>query len=158
MRSVREQWIRDLPRSRMVYPDTFLEKARYWFWRAYTPIHPYVRDLSTATVIPYKGRQRFLIGKINPERSLQEFVAHLVAQGFANHFVAWKDTGELVSLRRPDGFRHQYHVRIFADGEVRGHYEYTPEYKPFQHLFQRGFEERTKEFNTFFQDWVVPAS
>ncbi len=158
MRAGKEQWIEDLPRSRMIYPDTFLEKIRYWFWRFYTPFHPYLRDLSTTTrVIRHKGRQNFLLGKLNPAHSTREFVSHLVNQGFANHFVAWKDTDELVSLRRPDGFRRQYHVRIFTDGEVRGHYEYTPEYKPIQHLFQTGFEERTDDFKKMLQDWVVPA-
>ena len=159
MRAGKEQWIEDLPRSRMIYPDTFLEKVRYWFWRLYTPFHPYLRDLSTKTrIIRHKGRQDFLVGKVDPTRSVREFVSYLVDQGFANHFVAWKDTDELVSLRRPDGFQRQYHVRIFTDGEVRGHYEYTPEYKPIQHLFQTGFEARTDDFKEILQDWVVPAS
>lgn len=158
MRAGKEQWIEDLPRSRMIYPDTFLEKARYWFWHFYTPLHPYLRDLSISTrVIRHNERQPFLVGKLDPARPVQEFVSHLIDQGFANHFVAWKDTDELVSLRRPDGFRRQYHVRIFTDGEVRCHYEYTPEYRPIQHLVRRGFEERSADFKEIVQDWVVPV-
>ncbi len=143
----------------MVYPDTLPEKLRYWFWRLYTPLHPYVRDLSTAIgIVRHKGRQNFLIGKLDPTRSIKEFVTHLVAQGFANHFVAWKDTDELISLRRTEGFKYQYHVRIFADGEVRCHYEYTPEYRPIQHLKQKGFQNRNDEFITMFKDWIIPVN
>lgn len=156
MRLAKEQWIEDVPRSRMIYPDTFLERILYWVWSLYTPFHPYVRDVSTALrVVRHEGRQDFLIGTIHSSRSVRELVSYLVTQGFGNHFVAWKDTDELVSLRRPDGFRRQYHVRIFTDGEVRGHYEYTPEYRPIQHLIQTGFEERTEEFKALLRDWIV---
>lgn len=158
MGSPKASWIAELPHSRMVYPDTFLEQIRYWFWRLYTPLHPYLRDLSTKLrIIRHEGRQDFLVGKINTEHSVRDFVSYLVAQGFGNHFVAWKDTDELVSLRRTEGFRYQYHVRIFNDGEVRCHYEYTPEYRPIQHLIQSGFEERTAEFRAILEDWIVPA-
>lgn len=158
MRAAKEQWIEDVPRSRMIYPSTFFEKILYWIWSVYTPFHPYVRDFSTALrIVRHEGRQDFLIGTIHPSRSTQDLVSYLVTQGFGNHFVAWKDTDELVSLRRPDGFRYQYHVRIFTDGEVRGHYEYTPEYRPIQHLQQTGFEGRSEEFRALLQDWVLPA-
>jgi hypothetical protein len=142
----------------MEYPDTLLEKIRYWFWRLYTPFHPYVRDISTTLrIVRHEGRQDFLLGRIHPERGARELVSYLVTQGFGNHFVAWKDTDELVSLRKTEGFRYQYHVRIFTDGEVRCHYEYTPEYRPIQHLIQTGFEERTIEFRNLLKDWIVPA-
>ena len=166
MSSPKDQWIKDIPQSRMSYPTTFLDKCKYWFWRIYTPLHLYVRDISTylgidrlkKTDVRHDGRQNFLLGTLNPARSMREFVSFLVAQGFGNHFIAWKDTDELISLRKTDGFKHQYHVRIFTDGEVRCHYEYTPEYRPIQHLFQFGFEARPDEFKKIVQDWVVPAN
>lgn len=142
----------------MEYPDTFLEKIRYWFWRFYTPLHPYVRDFSTSIrVMRHEGRQDFLMGTIAPTRSVREFVSYLIEQGFGNHFVAWKDTDELVSLRRTIGFRYQHHVRVFTDGEVRCHYEYTPEYRPIQHLIQTGFEEPSAELRDILRDWILPA-
>jgi len=82
----------------------------------------------------------------------------LLNKVLGNHFIAWKDTDEVVSLRRTVGFHYQYHVRIFKDGEVRCHYEFTPEYRPLQHLIQVGFEDRTPEFKNIVQDWVVPAA
>lgn len=168
MFSRQEKWIRDLPRSRMIYPDTRHEKVKYWFWRVYTPLHPYVRYVSyrlgvakilAQQVVPEMadtGRQNFLIGTIHPERSIQEFVTFLVSKGFGNHFVAWKDMDEVVSLRRPVSFRNQYHIRIFSDGEIRGHYEYTPEYHALLHLIRVGFEDRTAEFRELFHGWLTP--
>ena len=159
MPSPKDQWIIDVPQSRMSYPTTFLDKCKYWFWRIYTPIHPYVRDISTFIgIVRHSGRQNFLLGTVSPAHTTREFVSFLVEQGFGNHFVAWKDTDELISLRRTDGFRYQYHVRIFTDGEVRCHYEYTPEYRPLRHLFQFGFEARPDEFKKIVRDWVVPAN
>lgn len=156
------QWIRDLPRSKMRYPTRLRDRAKYVFWRTYTPFHPLLRGtarvfgLDTESFVETEeGRQNFPLGHIAPGVSLKEFVEHLVDNGFANHFVAWKDDGELVSLRRVENFTHQYHIRIFTDGEVRGHYEFTPECYPFLHLKARGQERRTEEFRALFGNRVV---
>lgn len=153
----------------MVYPSTPHDRLKYWFWRAYTPLHPLVRGVSSSLgiskfliwcVVPesrHTGRQDFLIGTLDPSCSIREFVSFLVAHGFTNHFVAWKDADELVSLRRLVDFRRQYHIRVFKDGEVRCHYEYTPEYRPVQHLIRIGFEDRTDEFKNLVKDWLVPV-
>ena len=156
-------WIQELPRSRIRYPKRLADRAKYVFWRAYTPCHPLVRGAArriglspVAFGVPTKqGRQNYLLGHIAPDISLQDFVSYLVSQGFANHFVAWKDAGELVSLRRIENFTHQYHVRIFADGEVRGHYEFTPECYPFSHLKAVGQEPRHEEFAKLFAGRVI---
>ena len=157
MRSQKEQWVADLPQSRMGYPVTVPDRFKYWFWRFYTPFHPYIRDVSTSIgIVRHEGRQDFLMGTLRPSRSARDLASFLVEKGFGNHFIAWKDTDELVSLRRTDGFRYQYHVRIFKDGEVRCHYEYTPEYSPVRHLIQIGFEDRTAEFRNILKDWILP--
>lgn len=159
MRGKKEKWIEEVPRSRMSFPTALHDQVKYFFWRLYTPFHPVLRDVSTwLGVVRHEGRQDFLLGILNPAHSVREFVSFLVEQGFGNHFIAWKDTDELVSLRRTDGFRYQYHLRIFKDGEVRCHYEFTPEYRPLGHLLQIGFEDRASEFKTIVQDWVVPLS
>jgi len=141
----------------MRYPTRLRDRAKYVFWRTYTPLHPLLRG--TARVLgvsaesfvgAHQGRQNYSLGHIAPHLSLQEFVAYLVSQGYANHFVAWKDEGEAVSLRRVENFTHQYHIRIFTDGEVRGHYEFTPECYPFLHLKAMGQEHRPEEFAKLF--------
>ena len=165
-----EPWIKALPTSRVAYPSAPHDRFKYWFWRLYTPLHPFVRDASyrigigqliLRRIVPevrHTGRQDFLIGTMRPERSVREFVSFLISQGFGNQFVAWRDVDELVSLRQTVGFKHQYHLRIFKDGEVRGHYEFTPEYHPVLHLVRIGFEEKTAEFKTLLQKWVEPTS
>ena len=160
-----EGWIDALPHSRMVYPEGILDRMKYWFWRVYGPIHPLIRNTSTALgfdagffgeSLDENGRQDFLIGTLHPERTLRDFAMYLVENGFANHFVAWKDSGEVISLRKTVGFHYQYHIRVFGDGEVRCHYEYTPEYRPLQHLLSIGLEDRREEFRNLMQEWVVP--
>lgn len=169
MFSNQEKWVRDLPRSRMVYPDDFINRFKYWFWTIYARFYPLIRSVMYRLGIGkfiikhvdrnagIKGRQEFLIGNLHPERTIKEFALFLVEQGFGNHFVAWKDAGEVVSLRRTVGFEYQYHLRIFTDGEVRCHYEYTPEYHPFLHLLRVGFEDRAAEFKEILKDWILPA-
>ncbi|OYV84015.1 MAG: hypothetical protein B7X04_01230 [Parcubacteria group bacterium 21-54-25] len=143
----------------MVYPNTHLDRAKYLFWRAATPIHPSIRDvLTTLGIFRYSGRQPFLLGHVAPHTTLKEFIRHLIKRGYGNHFVAWHDSDELVSLRIADGFRRQYHLRVFGDGAVHGHYEYTPEAHPFLHLNQIGFEDRRDFFLAQCGELIVPAT
>lgn len=152
------QWIRNLPRSRMERPSSPEEWVKYLFWLVYTPVHPYLRDVAMRLrVVRHTRRQDFLIGKVAASQNVRDLVSFLIEKDFGNHFVAWKDPGELISLRRTDGFRRQYHLRIFKDGEIRCHYEYTPEYRPINHLIEIGFENRAAEFLQLLQGWIVPS-
>jgi hypothetical protein len=157
---------KSLPMSQMVLPDTLFERIKYAFWRVYTPFHPWVRDMSLRVGIVTKeskaarfgARQKFLLGTIAPAETIESVIAHLVGKGYYNHFVAWEDEGEIVSLRYAEDFAHQYHIRIFEDGEVRGHYEYTPECHPIMHYYERGcFEPRVEEFLKILEDKIIPA-
>lgn len=141
----------------MVRPRELHHRIKYHFWRVYTPYHSYVRDSITA-IAPMRTRKRqpYLLGHIAPRTSVEKFVAHLVKQSYAYHRVAWLDDGEVVSLRRVEDFIFQYHIRIFEDGEVRAHYEYTPECHPISHLLEIGHEDRREEFFKEFGDHVIP--
>jgi len=151
------EWIKHLPASQMVYPDTISHRIKYYLWRVYTPYHPFVRDSVTAIApLRNRGRQPYLLGKVASHTSIEKFVAHLIDLGYAYHRVAWLDDGEVVSLRYVENFIFQYHVRIFEDGEVRGHYEYTPECYPFLHLLEIGHEDRREEFLEIFGDHIIP--
>lgn len=151
----------------MEYPTGVFNQFKYWFWTVYMRFYPAIRRIAYHLGIGeffinrfeggHKGRQPFLMGTIDPSRSVSDLSLFLVEKGYANHFVAWKDAGELVSLRKTVGFEYQYHLRIFKDGEVRCHYEYTPECHPYLHMLQRGFESRTKEFQELLQGWIIPA-
>jgi hypothetical protein len=159
-------WAHALPASKMVWPSAFFDKWKYIFWRLYTPYHPFFRDTSLklgiisaeAKVARWGARQRYLLGNIAPDETIESVVEYLLKNGFGNHFVAWEDEGEVVSLRYVENFKYQYHVRIFEDGEVRAHYEYTPECHPFHHYYEVGFEDRREHFLSILGDRIVPAS
>lgn len=160
--------VKALPASKMVRPSSFRDQLKYAFWMMYTPYHPRVRDTLTHfglrdtlvrfKVIQHAGRQDFLLGTIAPGYSVRDVVLHLVDQGFGNHFVAWKDDGEVVSLRYVENFSHQYHIRIFEDGEIRGHFEHTPECHPLKHLKEVGQESRHDHFLMILGEKIVPHS
>ena len=140
-------WEKSLPSSTMIYPSSIQDRLKYHLWKLYTPFHPRVRDLAlTLKIVSHSGRQNYLIGKISPGQTIKNIVDLFIAHGYGNHFIAWKDEGELVSLRRVVDFKYQYHIRIFADGEIRGHYEYTPECYPFLHLKAVDQIDRREEF------------
>ena len=104
-----------------------------------------------------KGRQKYHLGYIAPGKTLQDLEKHLYEKwGFGNHFVAWEDEGQVLSWRKLVDFSHQYHIRIFSDGEIRGHYEYTPEAKPIDHFKEVGEKENFAEFKKFLGEFVVP--
>lgn len=141
----------------MVYPERLHHRIKYYFWLAYTPYHPLVRDGALRLrLIRRRGRQPFLLGTIAPGVSIEEFVRFLIEKGYAYHRVAWEDDGELVSLRYVEDFAYQYHIRVFEDGEVRGHYEYTPECYPLKHLREIGQEDRRERFLALFGTMLIP--
>lgn len=156
---------RSLPYSAMIYPASLSERFKYLVWRVITPIHPYIRDLIPQHIIERRyakyrpnGRQEFLLGHVAPNETIESVVEYLIGKGYGNHFVALRDQGEVIGLRYVSNFRHQYHIRIFEDGEVRGHYEYTTECHPFLHDKQIGFEARTEEFLKLLGNKIVPVS
>src|ERR1043166_1702968 len=138
-----------VPRSKMARPKHLHHWPKFVFWRIATPFHPLLRDVSVKLglvdfdqFVDNKGRQIYLVGTLRPENSVENLVEYLTEKGYGHNAVAWQDTGEVASLRLPDGFRFQYHIRIFDDGEVRGHYEYTPEAHPLKHYYEVDMEER----------------
>ncbi len=151
-------WEADLPRSEIAFPASFSDRIKYALWRIYTPFHPLVRDAALVLgIVSHSGRQNFLIGKIAPNRTFKEVIDFLISRGYGNHFIAWKDDGELVSLRRLVGFSYQYHLRIFQDGEIRGHYEYTPECYPILHFRAVDQKDCRDEFQKMLGDLIVLA-
>ncbi len=150
-------WSKEIPATKMRRTKTWGDRLKYLYWKLYTPIHPYIRDIALrARVVSHGGRQEYLIGTLVPDISLEDFVAFLISHGYGNHFIAWKDDDELISMRYSEDFKTQYHLRIFSDGEVRGHFEFTPEYRPYRHLKKIGQEDRREYFIGLLKDWIVP--
>jgi hypothetical protein len=150
---------KSIPNSVLPRPKGFRNRSKYVFWKAIYPIHGTSRDLLLSLgILHHEGRQHYLLGRLAPGRSMAKFVKYLAAKNYLNHFVALKDDNEVVSVRRVVDFEHQYHLRVFKDGEVRGHYEYTPESHPKWHMEKVGQEPRREEFLKILGDWIIPAS
>ncbi len=150
---------RQIPDSVLPYPEGIYNRSKYVFWRVIYPFHNLGRDILLSTgIVQHHGRQNFVLGKIAPGKTIEQFMKYLETKGFANHFIAWQDDAEVVSVRRLVDFEWQYHLRIFADGEVRGHYEYTPESHPIWHVKEVRQVSRRDDFLRFLGDWVIPAA
>jgi len=130
-------------------------KESLWYFEK--PIHPYIRDgLLALHLIHHHGRQPFHIGYLAPGRSAADLRDYLIKKmGFEDHFPCWIDDGETVDLRFRQNFDWQFHLRIFNDGEIRGHHEYTPESRPIAHLTDRESTACVRDFMNFLGDWAV---
>ena len=145
-----------IPDSVLPYPHGIWNRTKYTFWKVIYPVHNITRNALLATgILSHEGRQLYAFGTLASEKNMEDFLFHLQSQGFGNHFIAWDDDDQVASLRRLDGFERQYHVRIFKDGEIRGHYEFTPEAHPILHYKATGQEHRQSDFLDFFGDWIV---
>ena len=94
----------------------------------------------------YKGREDYLLGHLKGNISIEQAKVFLENSWFHSYSVAWIDIGEILWMRKNDGFEYQYHIRVFDDGEVRWHYELTPEYARFRHFFDFDKSEKKTEF------------
>ncbi len=134
--------------------DSLYDRLKNWvWWHIISPGFPYVRDIFTFFKL-HSGRQPFHLGWLNPNKSLENFVAYLQTKGFSNHFIAWTDEGQVVSLRRRENFFFQYHLRVFKDGQICGHYEKTPEHDPIGHFCEAVFEPRRQAFLKWLGGWI----
>ena len=126
------------------------------FWFFIQPIHPYLRDgLLALKVIHHNGRQPFVLGYLAPGKKAEDLRNFLITQKyFEDHFPCWNDDGEVVDIRFCENFDWQYHLRVFNDGEIRGHHEYTPESRPIAHLKDKNSTAHTKEFLEFLEGWI----
>lgn len=146
-----------VPVSHLPAPQNIWEFIRAIFWRIYSPCHPFFRDLFLkAGLVHHAGRQHALLGKLAPGVDMKAFVEFLTSEGWGNHFMAWVDEGEVLSVRRLDGPDRQYHLRVFKDREVRGHYEFTPEAHPVRHMREDESVPRREVFLNFLGDWIEP--
>lgn len=136
----------------------FEERSERILWHFLTPVFPAVQQLFLRLhLVKHRGRQPFLLGHLASGRTAERLKRFLTQKGFGNHFIAWRDSGQILSLRKRLNFNEQYHIRIFEDGEIRGHFEETPEGHPLKHLLEIGETDRREDFLNFLGDWIIPA-
>lgn len=137
---------------------TSFDKIKYRAWRFLYKFFPSIQKalLRWGFIHHDPSRQRYHLGWLAPGQDLETLKKHLHDKwGFGNHFVAWTDTGQVLSWRKFADFQDQYHLRVYEDGEIRGHYEYTPEAHPLEHLEEKGEREATSEFAKFLGEFLV---
>lgn len=134
------------------------DKVKQKIWRFIYKFFPTLqRDfLKWHLVFHKKGRQKYHIGWLVSGKTLEGLKKHLHEKwGFGNHFIAWGDDCQVLSWRKLMDFQDQYHLRVFSDGEIRGHFEYTPEAHPLQHFEEKGERECKEDFLKFLGDFVT---
>jgi len=109
-------------------------------------IYPHIRSLLLfLKLIKHKGKQKYSIGFLKKGVNLRKY---LERNGFENDDYAWIDNGEVLSMRKIDKLYFQYHIRLFDDGELKGHYEYIPDGFPIKHWREVCFKNKKGYFNS----------
>ena len=137
---------------------TFFDKIKQKIWHFIYKFFPTLqKDLLKWHLIWHdKGRQKHHIGWLAPGKTLEGLKKHLHDKwGFGNHFIAWVDDGQVLGWRQLADFKCQYHLRVFSDGEIRGHFEFTPEAHPLEHFEEKGQREAKDDFLKFLGDFVT---
>ena len=129
-----------------------MNKIKKYIWKFNYAIYAHLRDFILSVGLwKHTGRQNFSIGFVNDDIKKDVVSSILKANGFENSICSWKDDGEILSMRKLDD-RRQYHVRLFSNGELRGHYEFSPEGAPIKHLLGIGFQQSKQYFEDVFSE------
>lgn len=118
----------------------------------YVVYPPILRVLEKIRI--HSFRQDFLLGVLKKDANISEIKKFLQSHNYEDVILAWKDPGELLSMRKIDQKIFQYHIRIFNDGEVRTHYEYSSEGNPWGHVFEKCFEPRSEYFKSLLMEYL----
>jgi len=126
------------------------------FWKTAYFFYPYIRGLSLfLRLVKHSGRQQYHIGFLKKGISNGEFKSFLIGIGFEPAVIAWIDDGEIFGMRKLEGKLWQYHVRLFSDGEIRGHKEYSPEsWRWWKHFTEVDEETGSEYFKESFK-WML---
>ena len=138
----------------MTFFDRIKQKMWDFIYTFFLPVRKFL--LSKGIIWHRKGRQKYHIGWLAPGKTLEELKLHLHTKwGFGNHFIAWIDESQVLSWRKLTDFEDQYHLRIYKDGEICGHFEFTPEAHPLEHMEEKGEMNKKEDFLKFLDGFVV---
>jgi hypothetical protein len=123
-------------------------------WKmVYKTYPPLLRVLEKIGI--HSGRQAFLLGALNKQYTVDDLRRHLVERGFEDAVLAWKDSGEVLSMRKVNEHIFQWHIRLHGDGEIRGHYECSSEGNPIGHIFGKVFRPETEFFTALLGEYLI---
>ncbi len=139
----------------MTFTDKIKQKIWDFIYSFFLPVRNFLFRIGI--IWHKKGRQKYHLGWLAPGKTLEGLKHHLHDKwGFGNHFIAWIDQDQVLSWRKLTDFQDQYHLRIYSDGEICGHFECTPEAHPIEHLEEKGEVEKNEDFFKFLGDFVTP--
>ncbi|MFA6251498.1 MAG: hypothetical protein WC603_02635 [Candidatus Paceibacterota bacterium] len=124
------------------------------FWKVIYIIWPPVLRLIEILKL-HNSRQKYFLGHLNSGYDKKIITDFLLSQGFEFDVIAYRDPGQILGMRKLDTPLYQYHIRFFDDGEIRGHFEYTPEAKPIKHSLETGIESRIDFFKKMLGEMLV---
>lgn len=114
---------------------------------------PFIRMSETLGF--HNFRQKYIVGQLCKDLSKESLLDFLHSQGYEKALIAWRDPGEVLSVRKIDKKIFQYHIRLFKDGEIRAHYEYSPESYPMRHFFETHFVPKVEIFKELLKDFLI---
>ena len=83
------------------------------------------------------SRQPYHIANVEPNQTVQLYLMLISLYGYEDNFLSYLDADELFGIRKLHfkGVRmwYQTHIRIYKDGEIKGHYEIAPESNAQEH-------------------------
>ena len=130
-----------------------MEQIRSFWNLAYRVWPPCIKLVEYLGV--HNFRQRYLLGHLNANYHKENFEKYLIDKGFERAVIAWNDPGQVLSLRKIDKEIYQYHIRLFIDGEIRAHYEYSPESHPYDHVMEVYFHPETEFFQKLLGEYLI---
>jgi hypothetical protein len=125
-------------------------------WNVVYAVQPYALKVLKAVGIHPKEHP-FVLGKLNPKYTQKQLKTLLESHGFQNDILSWKDSGQILSMRKVHEHEFQWHIRLRRNGEIRGHYEYAPEGSVFKHELNRIFKPDRHFFISILKDYLVPS-
>jgi len=102
----------------------------------------------------HRRGQDYHIGYVKKNYSISDLKDYLEEEGFGASVLSWQDEGEVMNLRKVNKRMYQWHIRVFKDREIRGHYEFSSEGSPIAHIYKKLFIPEEKYFLNLFAKFL----
>lgn len=93
-----------------------------------------------------KDDTEYYLFKLRQLVNVDEIQNRLAEHGWQLHYKGYVHEGQVCQWRKVvNGGKYEYHIRLYEDGTVTGHFSLTPEKGFIRHLFAIGSRSMTKE-------------
>lgn len=102
----------------------------------------------------HKGGQDYHIGYVKKNYSISDLKDYLEKKGFEPAVLSWNEKDEVLNLRKVNKRIYQWHIRVFKDREIKGHYEFSSEGSPIAHICKKLFITEEKYYLNLFSKFL----